>query len=98
MFEQNGTDATEVFNDVGHSSDARETMKKFKVGELVLVCIFLVFFLLASSWLILDLGFKYMQLYICIIMCLQLVPLVGIGINQLDSLVNLCTSISLVHR
>lgn len=35
LFEQNGTDATEVFNDVGHSSDAREIMKKFKVGELV---------------------------------------------------------------
>uniref|UniRef100_A0A8D8TT14 Cytochrome b5 n=1 Tax=Cacopsylla melanoneura TaxID=428564 RepID=A0A8D8TT14_9HEMI len=35
LLEQNGGDATEVFNDVGHSSDAREIMKKFKVGELV---------------------------------------------------------------
>ncbi|KAI5711294.1 cytochrome b5-like isoform X2 [Diaphorina citri] len=35
LLEQNGEDATEVFNDIGHSSDARETMKKFKVGELV---------------------------------------------------------------
>lgn len=35
LIEQGGKDATENFEDVGHSSDAREMMKKFKVGELV---------------------------------------------------------------
>ena len=33
--EQAGKEATEAFEDVGHSTDAREMMKKFKVGELV---------------------------------------------------------------
>jgi len=35
LLEQSGKDATEDFEDVGHSSDARETMEKYKVGELV---------------------------------------------------------------
>uniref|UniRef100_A0A1B6EX76 Cytochrome b5 n=1 Tax=Cuerna arida TaxID=1464854 RepID=A0A1B6EX76_9HEMI len=34
LLEQVGKDATEAFEDVGHSSDAREMMKKYKVGEL----------------------------------------------------------------
>nr|BAN20243.1 cytochrome B5 [Riptortus pedestris] len=34
LMEQSGQDATEAFEDVGHSSDAREMMKKFKIGEL----------------------------------------------------------------
>lgn len=35
LLEQSGKDATENFEDVGHSSDAREMMKKYKIGELV---------------------------------------------------------------
>lgn len=35
LLEQAGKEATEAFEDVGHSTDAREMMKKFKVGELV---------------------------------------------------------------
>uniref|UniRef100_A0A182M1E9 Cytochrome b5 n=1 Tax=Anopheles culicifacies TaxID=139723 RepID=A0A182M1E9_9DIPT len=35
LLEQAGKEATEAFEDVGHSSDAREMMKKFKVGELI---------------------------------------------------------------
>jgi cytochrome b involved in lipid metabolism len=33
--EQAGKDGTEAFEDVGHSTDARELMKKYKIGELV---------------------------------------------------------------
>lgn len=35
LIEQAGKDATEAFEDVGHSSDARERMKKYKIGEIV---------------------------------------------------------------
>ncbi|XP_055858918.1 cytochrome b5 [Episyrphus balteatus] len=35
LLEQAGRDSTEHFEDVGHSSDAREMMNKYKVGELV---------------------------------------------------------------
>ncbi|XP_019697682.1 cytochrome b5 isoform X3 [Harpegnathos saltator] len=35
LLEQNGLDATEAFEDIGHSSDARELMISFKIGELV---------------------------------------------------------------
>nr|CAD7447207.1 unnamed protein product [Timema bartmani] len=38
LLEQAGKDATEAFEDVGHSSDARGLMGKYKVGELVEVC------------------------------------------------------------
>lgn len=34
LLEQAGKDATEQFEDVGHSTDAREMMNKYKVGEL----------------------------------------------------------------
>jgi cytochrome b involved in lipid metabolism len=34
LLEQLGKDATEAFEDVGHSTDARDMMKKYKVGEL----------------------------------------------------------------
>lgn len=34
LLEQAGKDGTEAFEDVGHSTDAREMMKKYKVGEL----------------------------------------------------------------
>lgn len=35
LLEQSGKEATEAFEDVGHSTDARELMKKYKIGELV---------------------------------------------------------------
>lgn len=35
LLEQAGKEATEAFEDVGHSTDARELMSKFKVGELI---------------------------------------------------------------
>lgn len=35
LLEQAGKHASEAFEDVGHSSDAREMMKKFKVGEVI---------------------------------------------------------------
>ncbi|KAI2806841.1 Cytochrome b5 [Blomia tropicalis] len=34
LIEQAGGDATESFEDVGHSTDAREMMEKYKIGEL----------------------------------------------------------------
>lgn len=35
LLEQAGRNGSESFEDVGHSSDAREMMKKFKVGEVI---------------------------------------------------------------
>lgn len=35
LLEQAGKNATEAFEDVGHSTDARELMKRYKVGELI---------------------------------------------------------------
>ncbi|CAH2989713.1 unnamed protein product [Chilo suppressalis] len=35
LLEKAGQDATEPFEDVSHSSDARSLMKKYKIGELV---------------------------------------------------------------
>lgn len=35
MLEQAGKDATEQFEDVGHSTDARDLMKKYKIGMIV---------------------------------------------------------------
>lgn len=34
LFENAGTDATEAFEDVGHSTDAREMMKDYRIGTL----------------------------------------------------------------
>ncbi|XP_017487503.1 PREDICTED: cytochrome b5-like [Rhagoletis zephyria] len=34
LIEQAGKEATEAFEDVGHSTDAREMMAKYKIGEL----------------------------------------------------------------
>ncbi|CAH1373585.1 hypothetical protein MTP99_014965 [Tenebrio molitor] len=34
LLEQAGKDGSEAFEDVGHSSDARELMKKYKIGEI----------------------------------------------------------------
>lgn len=35
LLEQAGNDGSEAFEDVGHSSDAREMMAKYKIGEIV---------------------------------------------------------------
>lgn len=35
LLEQAGRDASEAFEDVGHSSDARELMKKYLVGDII---------------------------------------------------------------
>jgi cytochrome b involved in lipid metabolism len=34
LLEQAGKDGSEAFDDVGHSTDAREMMKQYKIGEL----------------------------------------------------------------
>uniref|UniRef100_A0A7E4ZW66 Cytochrome b5 n=1 Tax=Panagrellus redivivus TaxID=6233 RepID=A0A7E4ZW66_PANRE len=34
LFEQGGQDATEPFNDVGHSSDAREMAEEYVIGRI----------------------------------------------------------------
>ncbi|KAK8754323.1 hypothetical protein OTU49_015612 [Cherax quadricarinatus] len=34
LLEQAGTDATENFEDVGHSTDAREMMKEYYIGDI----------------------------------------------------------------
>ena len=35
LMEQAGQDGTEPFEDIGHSSDARQIMETYKIGELV---------------------------------------------------------------
>ncbi|KAK9885989.1 hypothetical protein WA026_014775 [Henosepilachna vigintioctopunctata] len=35
LLEQSGKDASDPFEDVGHSSDARELMIRYKVGEII---------------------------------------------------------------
>jgi len=40
--EQKGRDATEPFEDIGHSTDARQMMESYKIGELVEVKINLI--------------------------------------------------------
>lgn len=35
LLEQGGNDATEPFEDIGHSTDARQMMESFKIGELI---------------------------------------------------------------
>jgi len=42
LLEQAGKDATEEFEDVGHSSDAREVMQKYKIGELIEVSVLVI--------------------------------------------------------
>jgi len=42
LLEQAGKDATEEFEDVGHSSDAREVMQKYKIGELIEVGVLVI--------------------------------------------------------
>ena len=42
MIENAGDDATEAFEDVGHSSDAREMLKDYLIGELVEVITYIL--------------------------------------------------------
>ena len=35
MIENAGQDSTEAFEDVGHSTDARDMMKEYLIGELI---------------------------------------------------------------
>lgn len=35
MLEQGGKECSEAFEDVGHSTDAREMMQKYLVGEII---------------------------------------------------------------
>lgn len=35
LLEQAGKEATEAFEDVGHSTDARDLMKNYKIGTLI---------------------------------------------------------------
>ncbi|XP_067215389.1 cytochrome b5 isoform X2 [Linepithema humile] len=35
LLEQGGHDGTEPFEDIGHSTDAREMMESYKIGEIV---------------------------------------------------------------
>jgi cytochrome b involved in lipid metabolism len=35
LLDQSGKNGTEAFEDVGHSTEARELMKKYKIGELI---------------------------------------------------------------
>lgn len=49
LLEQSGSNATESFEDVGHSTDAREMMKEYLIGELteVIDLFFTIFFSLS---------------------------------------------------
>lgn len=42
MLEQAGKDATENFEDVGHSSDARDLMKQYLIGQVAEVGLYLL--------------------------------------------------------
>ena len=46
MREQHGRDASNAFEDVGHSNDAREQMKSYEIAELHSVS--------GSTWTLLD--------------------------------------------
>lgn len=35
LLEQAGKDGTEPFEDIGHSTDARQMMEPYKIGELI---------------------------------------------------------------
>ncbi|KAF1668410.1 Cytochrome b5 type B, partial [Aptenodytes patagonicus] len=49
LLEQAGRDATESFEDVGHSTDAREMLKQYYIGEIHPVRTSCLFW---STWLI----------------------------------------------
>ncbi|NXF87431.1 CYB5B protein, partial [Eubucco bourcierii] len=62
LLEQAGRDATESFEDVGHSTDAREMLKQYYIGEVhpffLLCCVYLCWLVALSpdsfwsTWLI----------------------------------------------
>ena len=49
MNEYAGQDATRGFDEFGHSSDAKRILKKFLIGELVEVKIYITFALLLRA-------------------------------------------------
>lgn len=57
MLEQGGSDATESFEDVGHSTDAREMLQQYYIGELHMVRRQVVSYLLVSYALVILMGF-----------------------------------------
>lgn len=63
LIEQAGKDATEEFEDVGHSSDAREIMQKYKIGELIEVSINILYLQVNSKCLKLS---KYIKIILCL--------------------------------
>lgn len=44
LLEQAGVDGTEAFEDVGHSTDAREMRETYLIAEIVDVCSLISFF------------------------------------------------------
>ncbi|NXL86529.1 CYB5B protein, partial [Alectura lathami] len=54
LLEQAGRDATESFEDVGHSTDAREMLKQYYIGEIhpVRTCPLPTMGIFWSTWLI----------------------------------------------
>ena len=60
LLEQAGDDGTEAFEDVGHSTDAREMRETFLIGEIVNVRgVFFYFSNSSLSFLIIFVGFHY---------------------------------------
>lgn len=62
LLEQAGKDATEEFEDVGHSSDAREVMQKYKIGELIEVSIITAINSVINNNITIILKFKFLIL------------------------------------
>ena len=83
MIENAGIDSTEAFEDVGHSSDAREMLKEYLIGELQEVWnLFfnIIHFLLQISWNLLT----YLDIRQCSLFVLHtsIIPMQQkIGIN-----------------
>lgn len=67
MLEQAGGDATESFEDVGHSTDAREMLQQYLIGEVhmvenlfsIIVCLFGI-----TRWCHVGFFFSYIGLLI----------------------------------
>lgn len=57
--EQGGNDASEPFEDIGHSTDARQMMESYKIGELIEVRILILFKIIFFLFLILKKSFEF---------------------------------------
>ncbi|NXL61632.1 CYB5B protein, partial [Chordeiles acutipennis] len=65
LLEQAGRDATESFEDVGHSTDAREMLKQYYVGEIHPVrthCFWSTWLIPIFGALVLGLMYRYYML------------------------------------